>query len=315
MFSPYYENQNTILLGDDNLKAKRRIMKRQTKKFDPVKAKAKKAEASAVKDAKSAIAGVDVSSQYATITSQAQLAISLLDELKSVVSVKRISADASFSSRILSAIARLDQIFTTIFNSLKSLLPTFNNLTPKQLNDMNNVLNMCENRMVDIARYIMDLPVGNPDQVRGRSDQEITINFGILVDTFNQIIDMQGEGGADLFTQLYNQYNFGQPTQSAINQIRSEVLARREDGGDDDGDSTYSPSATGTSTDSGTYVAEDSDSGSGSDSDYQPSDAGMYGEGRYSRSHMSGGSPLCSGCSAYPFAYNTRSQKGSTWGV
>jgi hypothetical protein len=313
MFSPYYENQNTTLLGDDNLKAKRRMMKSQTKKFDPAKAKAKKAEASAVKDAKSAIAGVDVSSQYATITSQGQLAISLLDELKSLVSVKRLSTDSTFSSRILSAIARLDQIYNVIFSSLKSLMTTFNNLTPKQLNDMKNVLNMCENRMVDISRYIMNLPVGDPDQVRGRSDQEITINFGILVDTFDQIIDIEGENraGEDLFTQLYNQYNFGQPTQYAINQIRSEVLARQEDG-DDDTDSTYSPSTTATSTtDSGTYVAEDDDD----DSDYQPSDAGMYGEGRYSRSHMSGGSPLCSGCSAYPFAYNTRSQKGSTWGL
>lgn len=296
MFSPYYENQNTTLLGDDNLKAKRRMMKSQTKKFDPVKAKANKAEASVVKEAKNALKGVDVSDEYRIIFTQAQLAISLLNELKGILSIRQASVDSTYSSRILSAITRLDQIFDTIFNTLKTLLPSFNNLTPKQLNDMNNVLIACYNLMIDLSNYVAFIKQAK-GQVGVITFAEINAAFEILYRGFNDIMATPESDGVDLFTQLFNQYNFGQPTQVAINQIkanqvRAEMPAVDQINDDDDDDSDYVPSVN---------LASDS---SDSDSDVAPNQLSF-----------TGGSLLCNGCSAYPFAYNTRSVRGMPFGL
>ena len=302
MFSPYYENQNTTLLGDDNLKAKRRMMKYQTKKFDPVKAKAKKEEASVVKEAKIALKGVDVSDEYRIIFTQAQLAISLLNELKGILSIRQASIDSTYSSRILSAITRLDQIFDTIFNTLKTLLPSFNNLTPKQLNDMNNVLIACYNLMIDLSNYVAFIKKAK-GQVGVITFAEINAAFEILYRGFNDIMATPESDGVDLFTQLFNQYNFGQPTQVAINQIKANQIRAQLptidqiDDDDDDDDSDYVPSVNLPSVN----LASDS---SDSDSDVAPNQLSF-----------TGGSLLCNGCSAYPFAYNTRSVRGMPFGL
>ena len=313
MFSPYYENQNTRLLGDDNLIAKRRMMKSQTKKFDPSKARAKKAESNAVKEAKVALKGVEVSDEYRIIFTQGQLAITLLNELKGSLSIRQVSVDSQYSSRILSLIQRLDQIFDTIFNTLRSIILSFNNMTPKQLNDLNNVLNACYNLMLELTDYVNGLPTGAAaSSVAATTVREIAAAFEILAKGFDDIVNITDGDGADLFSQLYSQYNYLQPTQAAVNQIRQDAAAvRMARGGnaddDDDSDSDYSPSATATST-SG-YVDTDTD-----DTDSGTDDSGIMPFVGFGRSHMSGGSPLC-GCSAYPFAYNTRSVRGMPFGL
>lgn len=332
--SSYYEKYNTNLEAESLNKAKKRMNKNLMKSYDPAKAKDKKEEKKAIENAKLAFQDVDVSKEYNSLITNGLQGNSLMDELESLTSIRQISVDTQYTSQIFGIVSRLSIIFTTMYNTVKSLLPTFNNLTPSEVNELKNIFNMLNQSMDIVIDNLMTMRVSGAEN-QTRVSLRVWNELKRVINILNADLDTA------LFDSLVDQYNYKKPTNVAINSIRQNVRQIREQFSNANFTrENLAPEDQHTESE-GSTVSEAGISESDSDSDYDEDSLGeevagvplrrsergnrfegLYGEGIRRQGGVLGlprtsDLTLIGGSMAYPFMYANRNvgNRGSVWGL
>jgi hypothetical protein len=333
--SSYYENYSTNLGAITLNKAKKRINKNLMKSYDPEKTIAKKELKKNIDEAKRAFQDVDVSKEYNSLISNGIQGNSLMDELEGLTSIRQISVDTQYTSQIFGIVSRLSVIFTNMYNTVKSLLPTFNNLTPSEVNELTNIFNMLNQSMEKVIDNLMTM------RVRDTASQA---SKGVSHRVWNELKRVINILNADLDTSLFDtlvdQYNYKTPTNVAINSIRQNVKQIREQFTNanftkenlaPEDQHTESEGSTVSST--GIYPEDDSEDEEEEEdeevagvqlrrSPRRNTFQGLYGEGIHRQGGVLGlprtsDLTLIGGSMAYPFMYANRTvgNRGRVWGI
>jgi hypothetical protein len=296
----YYENAYTSTLFEDTNRAKRRVRRNEMKAYDPAKANAKKQLKDDINAAKSQITSVDVNPQFNSMLTAGIGAVSLCEELLSLLQQgvsNRTYTGTVFLSKTTGILSRLDSTFTIIYNTLKSIVPTFNNLKPMQVQELSNLFNTLENKMVDIDARLAAL-VNGASPAQAGIVAELDRLGNIVISSFEDLIKVNDPAAPDLFSNLLQQYNYLKPTQAGMQIIRANVARARVNAA-----AAAEPVPAGAvvavAGDGDSMSADSLDSDSDSDSDVS-SATDLSGRGRYCRCGK-----YCN-CGAYPFQYATR---------